>query len=93
MHDGTAVPPVVRLWFSRTEASLGPTLHNIRRAYIHINTQEGDLGSLALALPSLPLPFHFSTTQHHGACEEDGCQQCLGPSSQGDRLPHPYQGG
>jgi hypothetical protein len=27
------------------------------------------------------LPFHFPTTQQHGACEEDGCRRRLGPSS------------
>jgi hypothetical protein len=87
MHNGTTVPPVVHLWFLRTEASLGPTFCNIHRPYIHINTREGDPISSILALPSLPLPFHFSTTQHHGPCEEDGYQWRLGPSSPGDRLP------
>jgi hypothetical protein len=55
MHSGTVVPPVAHLQFSRTEASLRPTLRNIRRPYIHINTCEGDLSSSTLALPSLPL--------------------------------------
>jgi hypothetical protein len=30
---------------------------------------------------------------HHGACEEEGCQRRLGPSSREDRLPHCRQGG
>jgi hypothetical protein len=50
-----AVLPVVRLRFSRTEASLGPTLLNIHHPYIHINTREGDPISSILALTSLPL--------------------------------------
>jgi hypothetical protein len=46
----------------RTEAFLRPTIRNIRRPYIHINTQEGDLISSTLAFPSLPLPFTFTST-------------------------------
>jgi hypothetical protein len=79
----TAVPLVMHLWFMRTEAFLRPTIRNIRRPYIHINTQEGDLISSTLAFPStsIHLHFHFPTMQHHGACEEDGCRWHLGPSS------------
>jgi hypothetical protein len=43
--------------------------------------------------PHLPsLPFHFATTQQHGADEEGRCRRCLGPSSWGDHLHGHHQG-
>jgi hypothetical protein len=57
--------------------------------YTCIHNREGDLISSTLTF----LPFHFPTTQHHGACEEDGCQWCLGLSSQEDHLHYHRQGG
>jgi hypothetical protein len=57
--------------------------------YTCIITREGNPISSTLAF----LPFHFPTTQHHGACKEDGSRRHLGPSSRGGHLPHHRQGG
>jgi hypothetical protein len=57
-HGGTIVHLVVHLQFSRTEASLGPTLLNIRLPYIHKHKHPGRRSHFIHTC----ITFHFPST-------------------------------
>jgi hypothetical protein len=82
MHDGTAVPLAVCLQFLGTKATLGPTLCNIHRPYIHMHKHPGRRSHfIHTCIPSLP---HPSTFPQHSTMEP---AKRMAASGSWDRLP------